>query len=395
MKNKAKLSSLLTDLIDLNPKDSILYGKKVPLSLNDAQAGILTNFENLVELSVDVDGNKNAISKQITKILKRFHIYWNALRNNGEYDLVRENTKNLISNIMKQFVQKENTMNYISTILIQKLIKIYYEFVKAHRTVQIISKEGEKIITTQLLNRYNSICESYIHNEFTEIKIVHEMSFLIDILTAFYITCYKMRKNEPVSLQIFKHEIMNKIKQDYEGYGKRVDVSDDMHRNIREFTATFLLKGKFAGFYIFHIHSIGEYVNLPFINFLWDRTRTTKIYYEVFDNMIMIPGECINYLIIKTCAYHYVNLMIRYINSKYLLKRSTSGFGLFDYVRDLMGELFSKINSDVWMSWMLFKKNFFQSLFSVMYNYKKKFLLKDMDNVDNLETYIGLTIDHF
>ncbi len=395
VKNEANLSQLISNVIELNPKDSKLFQKNVPLSLNEAQRGILTEFQSLVGLSSDINSNKNAISRQITKILKRFHVYWNALRNNGEYDLVKENTKKLISNVMKQYVQKENTINYVSTILIQKLIKVYYDFVKAHRTVTVIEKEGEKIITNQILRRYNNICESYVQNEFTEIKIVHEMSFLIDLITSFYITCYKMRKNEPVSLQIFKHEIMRKVKEDYAAYGQRPDVTDANHRNIREFTAIFLLKAKFAGFYIFHIHSIGEYVNLPFINFLWDRTRTTKIYYEVFDNMIRIPSLCINYLIIKTCAYHLVNLMIRYINSKYQLKRSSSGFGLFDYVRDLMGELFSKINSEVWMSWSLFKINYFQSLFSVMYNYKKKFLLRDMDNVDDLETYIGLTIDNF
>ena len=209
--------------------------------------------------------------------------------------------------------------------------------------------------------------------ETTEIKNIHEMAFLLDMLFSFFITCYKMGLNEPYAIKIVKEEIIKRIQNGYMEYDHKLKgVHDEILKEIREFTATFLLKTKFTTFWVYHSHSIGEIVNIPFINFIFDRQRTTKIYYEVFDNMILIPTKCINFLIIKPCVYHLTNNMIRYINSKYLLKRSTGGFGLFDYVRDLMGEMFSQIDSQVWMSWSNFKMNYFQSLFSVMYNFKKK-----------------------
>jgi len=64
-----------------------------------------------------------------------------------------------------------------------------------------------------------------------------------------------------------------------------------------------------------------------------------------------------------------MNKIIRYLTSKYLLKRSISGWGLFDYFHDTFSYMFTQANSLVWGNFTLFKNYFYQNLFNTLINF--------------------------
>ena len=59
------------------------------------------------------------------------------------------------------------------------------------------------------------------------------------------------------------------------------------------------------------------------------------------DHMLFIPKKCIKYLSLKNCAYYELYNILRYLSSKYLMRRSVSGWMMYDYLKSSMKDLFS------------------------------------------------------
>ena len=90
-----------------------------------------------------------------------------------------------------------------------------------------------------------------------------------------------------------------------------------------------------------------------------EHKTTVKVYYEVKDIMSTLPRNCIHFLLIKNCAIFETNKMIAHISSKYMLKRSIAGWGVFDYIMDNFRYLYKKADNMVWSNFTLFKNYYY------------------------------------
>lgn len=92
---------------------------------------------------------------------------------------------------------------------------------------------------------------------------------------------------------------------------------------------------------IYKVNGISAIANLPQNEFTRDKMRTVRVYYELLDHLIFLPEKCIRFLNLKECAVYQLNNILKYVGGKYMLKRSVSGWTIYDYTIDSLKDLFS------------------------------------------------------
>lgn len=396
MQRPNSLSSLLLDLIFLKQQNMLFHGKPVNTSYKQFEESILGRFQDLQGKTSNMDANQDEISELMIDILKRFHLYWNELRYKNQVDKVREDTKEIMRNLLRSYQVKEKFLFEITKTLVEHIKTAYIRFLKAHQSVRILNKNAASLISKLIADRYGTVVDAIKYSQFNEIKLVHELTWFLQLQEAFYVVNYKMGLNEPKNIISFNTEVVEALRARFDLVAKAMrDVDKARLTDVRDFTATLLLKMKHMEFVAFKYNSITEFVNLSKVMIHYRQPVIVKLYYEVLDNMLMIPKHCVNFLVLKKCAYFETNKLLRHLGSKYMLKRSVGGWGVFDYLQNILKQLYSKANSMVFSNWTIFKAYYYQNLFAVMYNFKKQFLINDEDCMEDLESLLGTTIDKF
>ena len=397
IRKRESLSDMLLDTFNMNAKSSLFYNRPLMTNYNKFEETILNFFDDIAGKSSDMEANKDAINEKIISILKRFHLYWNFLRYKGQFEKLKVDTKEVMRTVLKSYMMKRDFLNYVSKTLIKGIIKAYYRFVRAHKMVEVLNKFGPQLIVTQILNRYKEVGQRIKNSNFSQVLLVKESSYLISLLQVFHILSYKQGLQDSTITTNFGTMIMHRLQTEYDFFEQYLtDEPQDKTRlkQIRDFTAMLLLKFKHMTFIMFNYHGISQYANMPQMNYL-KAPFAIKIYYELLDNMLIVPKTCANYLLLKNCVVHETTKVLRYLSNKYMVKRSTYGWYFLQELSSMMKSLYSKADANTWSNWGLFKEYFYQNLFSVMYTYKKMFQVNDMDAVENLENLIGSKIDTF
>ena len=395
MQRKESLSGILNDLVFLDDSHSLIRGNVPKDNYGDFEERILKHFQTAEGKTSDMEKNQGEISNILIEILKEFHIYWNSLRYRGQIDKVKVDTKEVMRNILREYEIKEKFLYEVTKTLAGHIKDAYQRFITAHQSVRILNKKGASIIAEKMVQRYKSVVEAIKHSEFNYVKFVHEIALLVDMQQAYYIINYKTKVNEPNSMKNFRTQVFEQIKKAYEFIAKELVRMDVKKHEVKDFTATLLLKMTHSEFLIFQYYGISHIVNFSSSRLQSLSQTTVKVYYELLNNLMLIPKNCVNFLTLKDCAFHETNRILRLIGSKYMLKRSTGGWAIYQYVHDMMKMLYSKSNDLVYSNWTIFKAYFYQNLFAIMYNFKKRYLINDMDALEDLETLIGDTIDKF
>ena len=395
MQRKDSLSGILDDLIFLDDSHSLIKGNVPEDTYGDFEDRILKYFQTAEGKTSDMEKNQGDISEILVQILKEFHIYWNSLRYKGQIDKVKVDTKEVMRNILREYEIKEKFLYEVTRTLADHIKEAYQRFITAHQSIKILNRKGASIIAEKMVQRYRSVVDAIKHSEFNYVKFVHEVALIIDMQQAYYIVNYKSRVNEPKSIKNFQTQVMEQIKKNYEFITTHIPKDDQTRHDIKDFTASLLLKMSHSEFLIFKYYGVSHIVNFSSARLQSLSQTTVKVYYELLNNLMMIPKNCVNFLTLKHCAFHETNRILRLIGSKYMLKRSTGGWAIYQYVHDMMKMLYSKSNDLVYSNWTIFKAYFYQNLFAIMYNFKKRYLINDMDCLEDLETLIGDTIDKF
>ena len=396
MQRPNSLSNLLLDLIFLKQRNMLFAGKPTNTSYKEFEESILGRFQDLQGKTSDMDKNQASISELMIDILKRFHLYWNELRYKDQVDKAREDTKEIMRTLLRSYKVKEKFLFEVTRTLVEHVKTAYIRFLKAHQSVRILNKNASGLISKLIADRYGHVCDAIKYSQFNEVKLVHELTWFLQLQEAFYVVNYKMELNEPKNIISFNTEVIEAIRARYDLIATNMrEVDKARLTDIRDFTATLLLKMKHMEFVAFKYNSITEFVNLSKVMIHYRQPVIVKLYYEVMDNMLMIPKHCVNFLVLKKCAYFETNKLLRTLGSKYMLKRSVGGWGVFDYLQNILKQLYSKANDMVFSNWTIFKAYYYQNLFAVMYNFKKQFLINDEDCVEDLESLLGTTIDKF
>lgn len=392
---RENLSDMVLDSVNLNQKNSLFYGQPLTSNYNKFEDSILKIFEDISGKTSDMEANKDVINELMISTLKRFHLYWNYLRYQGQFDKLKVDTKEVMKTIVRTYLMKRDFLNYVSKTLIKGIIQAYYRFIRAHKMVDVLNKYGPYLISAQIINRYKAVADRIQNSNFNDIMIVKEISYLISLLQVYHILSYKQGIQDSTVMLNFKTEILLRIEREYENYVKFLPQSSQLERlkQIKHFSAVLLLKFKHITFIMFQYHGIAQYANMPQMNYV-KSSFAVKIYYEMLDNMLMLPKNCVNFLLLKSCVIHETTKNLRYITTKYNIKRSTYGWYFLQELSSMMKSLYSKANSQTWEQWGNFKNYYYSNLFSVMYTYKKLFQVMDMDSVDDLETQLGTVIDN-
>jgi len=391
---RENLSDMVLDSVNLNQKNSLFYGQPLTSNYNKFEESILKIFEDIAGKTSDMEANKDVINELMISTLKRFHLYWNYLRYQNQFDKLKIDTKEVMKTILKTYLMKRDFLNYVAKTLIKGIIQAYYRFVRAHKMVEILNRYGPYLISSQIINRYKNFADRIQSSNFNNIYTVKEISYLISLLQVYHILSYKQGLPDATVQINFKTEIMLRIEREFMNYVTMLPQESQRERvrQIKEYTAVMLLKFKHITFIMFQYHGIAQYANMPQMNYI-KSTFAVKIYYEMLDNMLMLPKSCVNFLLLKSCVIHETTKNLRYITTKYNIKRSTYGWYFLLELSAMMKNLYSKANSQTWEQWSNFKNYYYSNLFSVMYTYKKLFQVADMDSVDDLETLLGSVID--
>lgn len=391
---RENLADMIGDVTSLAQKNSLFYGQPLTSNYNKFQEAVLKIFEDIAGKTSDMEANRDVINELMISVLKRFHLYWNYLRYQNNFDKLKVDTKEIMKTILRTYMMKRDFLNYVSKTLIRGIIQAYYRFIRAHKMVDILNRYGPYLISAQIINRYKNFADRIQSSNFNHVMAVKEISYLISLLQVYHILSYKQGIPDSTIQINYKTEILLRIQREYDNYVKLLPQASQLQRvkTIKEYTAVLLLKFKHITFIMFQYHGIAQYANLPQMNYI-KSTFAVKIYYEMLDNMLMLPKSCVNFLLLKSCVIHETTKNLRYITTKYNIKRSTYGWYFLQELSSMMKSLYSKANSQTWEQWNNFKTYYYSNLFSVMYTYKKLFQVADMDVVEDLETQLGTIID--
>jgi len=392
MNKRDSMAGLLQDLIFLDKDNSLFNGRPLMTNYPVFEKSIMSMYEDVAAKTNDLDANQQYISESIISILKRFHLYWNSLRYTNQIDKVKVDTKEILQNILQNYEIKRKFLAEVTRTLVTKIKDAYFRFLRAHRMLEILNTSGANIIVFQLLRRYKDVVDNIRLNKASNPKLVHEISLMMELVKSFHIINYKLKKSEPESITMFNSQILIRLENVYKIL--KTQLGEDIRwKAIKDFSATLILKLMHRTFVIFKVNTISQVVNKPLMSYEAGYELNTKVFYQLLDNMMLIPRTCANFLVLKSCAHHEALKVLRYLSGRYKLKRSTTGWVIYDDIAAAVKLIFSKANNLVWNNFNTFKMYYYQNLFAVLYNLKLRFFIKNMDEVEDLENAIGDLIE--
>ena len=391
---RVNLSDMVLDSMHLNPKNSLFHGQAISVNYNDFEQSILTLFEGMADKTNNMEENKDDIGDMIMNTLKRFHLYWNNLRYNNKFDKLKVDTKEILRTLLKSYHSKKEFLNYTSKTLIQNLLQAYFKFVRAHKILGVAKQKGPQLISSQMILRFREVAKIIQAGNFNNIWFVKEISHFLNLLQVFNILSTKQGLSQGIVLKNFQTDILMVIQSEYEQLqsGLLNGASVEQVRLFKHFTATLLLKFKHLSFIMFQIHGINQYLTMPQSNYL-KSPFAIKIYYEMLDNMLLIPKTCSEATLLKNCVLDETSKGLKFMVDKYNIKRSTYGWFFLQQLSTMTKSIFEHANNQTWQNWSNFKNYYYSNLFSVMYTYKKLYGVNEMDSISKLETQTGSLID--
>lgn len=396
MASSRNLSDLLINLSQLPNKSTLFLGQPSVINYKTVEESLLESFQDIVGKSSDVDAYQEAISQLVISMLKKLHLYWNSLRDQNQMGKASEDTKELIKNLAKVYFMKDNFLFQIAKTVMEKIKNAYYRFSKAHYMTKTLKEDSSTVIADQMRNRFVMAIERIKYTRFNYIQMNQEIATECQMFQAFLVLLYREGYNEPNSIIQYKLQIFSKYVLSFNSIKKMLDGNDPTRlKDIKEFTAIMLLKFEHFFFIITKFHAITDYANMVNFQVGFQRNITVKVLEDLNNSMVLIPQTCLHFLDLKICVINETNKILKKISGKYMLKRSTGGWNLLNYIINVIRGVFSETNSIVWSNWNIFKMYYFQNLFAALYHFKKKFLINDDSVLDNIQETIGNTIEDF
>ena len=310
---------------------------------------------------------------------------------------VHKHTFDIIKSVMVRYKQTHDAMKATTVHILKNIKDAYYRFVKANKMFDTIKKEPTDMIAAEILRRFkNNIENIHMHKSSYELRVT-ETAFIMDLLRAYLVVLFKLKVTDDEAQLRYEAAVYNRIMAVYKDYKKYlVEIGSEAYNDVKDFTATLLLKMNHRVYIIYRITTMAGWVNLP--TFAVDNYLTSdiKIYYEFFDGMSVIPNECLDIMsnILEDCMNEKVHKLIMYFYDKYQLFASVPGADLLTYLRNNMTNIANVLNAKKsFDNFTNFRNNFFDELFGFAVMYRNKYLIKDMGAVDDLENELGFEIE--
>lgn len=390
----SSVPNLIMDSMHLEPKNSLFHGQPVSTNYNKFEDSVLRLFESMADKTSDMESNKEEISDLIMNTLRRFHLYWNYLRFHNKFDKVKLDTKEVLRSLLKSITARRTFLDHASLTLLNKLTQGYFQFVKAHKILEISKAKGPAMLAAHIQKRYSAIAQLLLENKLNEIMFVRELAALLSLVQTFFVMSARKGLREAEVLASLDTLIALPVKAKYLSLRKGSLESPGLSSSstkLKHFTAVFLLKAKHLAFIMFQQHNIREYTDMPNMNFLRS-PFATKVYYEILDNMFLVPKACASASILKSCVLTETSKALKLVVIKHNIKRSTYGWFFLDHLTTMLKGLYAGANDQTWQSWPNFKTFYYSALFSAMFEFKKLFGIKDLGCISDLETALGAIV---
>lgn len=395
-KKKESLSDMILGVLDLKEKKINDRGLSLG-NFGGFQKSVMSTFSEIAAQSENVKDNENGIRDSSVDLLKKFHIYWNLMRSQGQIERVKEDTKQVMQSLLMTYQVKRDFQNFVLKTLVKSIVKAYYRFIKAYKMVEIISRKGHNMIAQQMVARYKAMADLYLPKNNKRNSLARDIANFIYMLESLYMVSYKQGLDDTAMIGIFENQVVKVIQDLYLEYEDKLNGDEENDRRIieiRNFTAALLLKMKHQTYIIFNLNGINEFVNHSGINYI-NHPILVRLYYDLYDNFITVPRTCVSFLLLKHCYVYEITRTFRYLLGKYLLSRSTMGCRLYDIVSSLVKSISTKADSTVWENWGLFKQYYYENLFSVLETFRSTYHINSMDSIENLENMIVAEMDKF
>lgn len=389
MAPRESVDELLSDVIFSAGKTTVTNLRQPKVVYDQFQAKILRLFEEMSLKSQDFDNYHEGINDLIVSALREFHLYWNQLRGASQFDKARADTREVLRVLLRSFDIKRRFLVETTAALVNKVKEAFYRFVRAHKTVEVLNSSALDILVHQMVRRYNNVVLAIRESRHSSTKLVREVDFLLRLLQLYHVVCFRKGFSESTTLEKFNTNIFLRITNNFELlHAGRLDNDSGLLGRVRDFTAVLLLKMKHLNHLMFNFHTIGEFVTMPRIFVDFNSRTGVKVYYELKEEMAMIPGKCMNRIGLKKCVTNEANIVLRYIASRYSLLFSTSGLHFYDYLREAVRNMFSRATPETWSSWSKFRHFFNVNLLAVLFNMKQRFQIESLAEIDSLEDRI-------
>lgn len=394
---KFAFPDLLADLIFLNSKYSMIHPETPIPVYTDFKQGILKSFAQIADYSSDFHHNKSLISSNIIDLLKQFHIWWNVHRQRHQMSHVHKHTFDIIKSVMVRYKQTHDAMKATTIHILKNIKDAYYRFVKANKMFDVIKKEPADMIAAEILRRYkNNIENIHMHKSSYELRVT-ETAFIMDLLRAYLVVNFKLKVTDDESQLRYEAAVYNRIIAVYKDYKKYlVEIGSEAYNDVKDFTATLLLKMNHRVYIIYRLTTMAGWVDLSTFEINNYLTSQIKVYYEFFDGMSVIPGECLDLMsnILEDCMNDKAHKLIMYFYDKYQLFASVAGADLLSYLRNNVTQIAIVLNAKKsFDNFTNFRNNYFAELFKFAVMFRNKYLIKDMGAVDDLENELGFEIE--
>lgn len=120
---------------------------------------------------------------------------------------------------------------------------------------------------------------------------------------------------------------------------------------------------------------------------------TVKVMIEMQNQLVMIPKNCAQYLLLKDCTIEQLNHTLNFLNKKYKLKRGIHGWEILDYLTGILVQIFQEANDFVWSNFYVYKQYFYQHLFILLAYLAEHFHIASDHTMDRLDDMIGEVIN--
>lgn len=388
---------VFSNFLDISKQDTMIHPEMQIPNNPTFMKSVLENFKNIEDFSGDFDLNKNKISDVILQLLKKFHIFWNVHRQRNELKNLHSNTLDILRNILLKYKQTNDAMKATTINILANIKNAYYRFIRANKLKSIILDRPGEMLTVEILRRYKNNIEK-IHSGESSFQIqVQEISYILDLLRAFFIINYKSdftdTKNQKL-YDIFIEEKMHEMYADYQRY--LLELGDDTYNDFKDFTATLILKMRLKKFLIFDKYSIAAYINMPVSSFDSEFEEAISVYYEFLDSMMILPSNCghLSFEKAQECLHRNSSEIMVELDKKYQLGASVPGTLLIEYLNSNIESLLNSVSKpEFFTDITLFKHEYFNNLFEFTENFREKYHIRKMKIIEDLENEIGFQVE--
>ena len=397
VQSQTTFSELIKDAIFLSDDDSRISGDMMLPHNREYKNNILEAFKNIEHYSTNFEDNKPQISDAILDLLKKFHIYWNVKRHRNEMDQVKENTLDIIKEIIKQYRRSQNNMKLTALNILHNIKDAYFRFFRADKLLEVLKDKPVEQLTVQILRRYKDNVDKIRMHQSSYNLMITEIGYLLELSLGFWRVNYMNGIVDKQNVERFRFAVIDKIKEIYADYQKyMIETGDSTYNDVKDFTVIFLGKLEVKIHRIFNVFTFRGYLNIPKVPVETQLYSAAELYFRLMDQLVVVPERCLDMHVndLKECLSAEITNILNNFYYDYWMFTSVNGAQLFDFIKVGVGAILEALElAHNWDNAINWKNQYFAELFKFDEQFRQKYYIRKVYELDDLMNQMGYIIE--